>query len=54
LSSPQALALASEVDSVLMVARQGRTRREDARAVRAALTEKGARNVALVLLDARS
>jgi capsular polysaccharide biosynthesis protein len=54
LSSPHALTLASVVDGVLLVARQGRTRREDAHAVRAALTEKGARNVALVLLDAQT
>jgi capsular polysaccharide biosynthesis protein/Mrp family chromosome partitioning ATPase len=52
LSSPQALALASAVNGVLLVARQGRTRRRDAQAVRTELDELGARNVAVVLVDA--
>jgi non-specific protein-tyrosine kinase len=52
LSSPDALALASAVNGVLLVARRGRTRRNDAQAVRAELDELGARNVAVVLVDA--
>lgn len=54
LSSPHTLALASAVNGVLLVARQGRTRRDEAQAVRAALEELGARNLGVVLVDARA
>ena len=45
--------VASDVDSVIVVARQGRTRRESAGKVRLALKALGTRRVALILTDVR-
>jgi capsular polysaccharide biosynthesis protein/Mrp family chromosome partitioning ATPase len=50
-SAGEALALAQNVDGVLVVARQGRTRKGEAEAVRATLAGIGARKVAVVLTD---
>jgi len=46
-----ALPLALEADSVIVVARQGRTTRENAEAVRGTLESLGAANVAIVISD---
>jgi succinoglycan biosynthesis transport protein ExoP len=46
-----ALPLALEADSVIVVARQGRTTRENAEAVRGTLESLGAANVSLVISD---
>jgi receptor protein-tyrosine kinase len=46
-----ALPLALEADSVIVVARQGRTTRENAEAVRGTLESLGAENVAIVISD---
>ncbi|MGN6868977.1 MAG: Wzz/FepE/Etk N-terminal domain-containing protein [Solirubrobacteraceae bacterium] len=54
LSVGRGLALASLVDSVLVVARDGHTRRERARAVQAALNELGVQKMAVVLIQGRS
>lgn len=54
LSVGRGLALASLVDSVLVVAREGRTRRERARAAQAALAELGVQKMAVVLIQGRS
>jgi non-specific protein-tyrosine kinase len=48
-----AASIASDVDSVLVVARQGRTRREWAQKVRLTLKALGTRRVALILTDVR-
>jgi Mrp family chromosome partitioning ATPase len=48
-----ATSLASDVDSVLVVVRQGQTRREAAARVRSTLEKLGTRKVALVLTDVR-
>ncbi len=53
LSAGEALPLALNVDSVIVVARQGRTTRERARAVRATLDGLGTRQLAVVIMDAR-
>jgi tyrosine-protein kinase len=54
LSTPNgAASIASHVDSVLVVARQGRTRREWAEKVRLTLKALGTRKVALVLTDVK-
>jgi non-specific protein-tyrosine kinase len=49
-----AASIASDVDSVLVVARQGRTRREWAEKVRLTLKALGTRRVALILTDVRN
>jgi polysaccharide biosynthesis transport protein len=48
-----ATSIASDVDSVLVVVRQGQTRREAAARVRSTLEKLGTRKVALVLTDVR-
>jgi tyrosine-protein kinase len=53
LSAGEALPLVLVVDGVLLVARQGRTRREDAQALRTTLDRLGAKKLAVVLTDAR-
>jgi Mrp family chromosome partitioning ATPase len=54
LSPPNgAASIASHVDSVLVVARQGRTRREWAEKVRLTLKALGTRKIALVLTDVK-
>lgn len=53
LSVGRGLALASLVDSVIVVARDGHTRRERARAVQAALTALGVQKMAVVLIQGR-
>jgi receptor protein-tyrosine kinase len=50
-AASETLALALNVDGVLVVARQGRTRREEAEAVRTTLEGIGATKVAVVLTD---
>ncbi len=53
LSAGEVLPLALAVDSVLLVARQGRTTREDAETLRTTLEGLGVRKLAIVLTDAR-
>jgi tyrosine-protein kinase len=53
LRAGEVLPLALAVDSVLLVARQGRTTREDAEALRRTLEGLGVRKRAIVLMDAR-
>ncbi len=54
LSVGRGVALASLVDSVLVVARDGHTRRERAQAVQAALNALGVQKMAVVLIQGRS
>jgi capsular polysaccharide biosynthesis protein/MinD-like ATPase involved in chromosome partitioning or flagellar assembly len=54
LSSPEAQVLASAVNGVLVVARRGKTRREDAQATRVTLDQLGVRNVGVVLMNTRT
>ena len=49
-----AASIAADVDSVLVVVRQGRTRREWAENVRLTLKAFGTRKIALILTDVRS
>jgi capsular polysaccharide biosynthesis protein/Mrp family chromosome partitioning ATPase len=49
-----AASIAADVDSVLVVARQGRTRREWAEKVRLTLKALGTRKIALILTDVRN
>jgi Mrp family chromosome partitioning ATPase len=53
LSAGEALPLVLAVDGVLLVARQGRTKRGDAQALRTTLDRLGAQKLAVVLTDAR-
>jgi Mrp family chromosome partitioning ATPase/capsular polysaccharide biosynthesis protein len=53
LAAGEVLPLALAVDGVLLVARQGRTTRQDAHALRTALERLGVRKLAVVLTDAR-
>ena len=49
-----AASIAADVDSVLVVAPQGRTRRESAEKVRLTLNALGTRKIALILTDVRN
>ena len=51
LTLPDALPLVVQADTVIVVARRGRTTRDNAQAVRATLDEIGARQVRVVLTD---
>jgi MinD-like ATPase involved in chromosome partitioning or flagellar assembly len=53
LSASAAVPLAISVDNVVVVAREGFTRRDGAEGVRAMLASLGARKVSVVLIDAR-